>query len=522
MGGSEAQLFFLRAAACHQYAIHVIQKSVSGVNQIVDEEAAASATKTKKKRKPKKKKSKQPEGFDGVFDDLTTNERIHAVLANLSDSLNQAKFAVERIEKEKGVPEEDRLKFVDENGDNPVEAFLRQAMAADTPSLDYIGERKSKAIETIKAVEAIESKAEDVCEEKGGLREYARKDPMANPPRDAEGNLDIRALARRGLNNLDPTILERERVWVQETIKKRVQLDLEKEEKIKAIALIAARNTTDVIPKKNGPYKPPPGLPLLRAGPGITNDIIELDMRFGDSAIPDVSKTDHETYRSSLESSASQIKNLALRSIRDMSHFLSFFSGPHSAIFEHSGLEKCDPYADPELIVSKVVSDEEKFAQVKDFVSLVPSSVLAFQAYEDCEENIEAVRAHTEKRRQAIVDELAALEPDTISSLYQVNFKSFNLKTYHPLLIECYYIIALNYLLIGEWEVAAKWHRFIARLVESCEGYPIFLPARRYTKSSKLLVWDRVTTLKLSWDYRGSLGLLHLFLRRCLVHDGIL
>jgi hypothetical protein len=53
MGGSEAQLFFLRAASCHQYAIHMIQKCIGGVNQTVDDEAAAIAAKVKKKRKPK-------------------------------------------------------------------------------------------------------------------------------------------------------------------------------------------------------------------------------------------------------------------------------------------------------------------------------------------------------------------------------------------------------------------------------------------------------------------------------------
>lgn len=150
-------------------------------------------------------------------------------------------------------------------------------------------------------------------------------------------------------------------------------------------------------------------------------NLILLDLRFGDSSIPDVSKTGHEIYRDALISSSAQVKNLAKRSIRDMSHFLSFFSGPHSAIFEHPGMEKCDPEADGDQEVGKHVDDAVKTAQVKDFVSLVPSSVLAFQAYEDCEENIEAVRAHTEKRRQAIVDELAALEPDTVSSLYQVS-----------------------------------------------------------------------------------------------------
>jgi hypothetical protein len=228
------------------------------------------------------------------------------VLSNLSESLNQAKAAVESIESEKNVPEEERLKFVDQNGDNPVEAFLRQAM----------GKPEFKAIEGKLAEAEGKKKAEEMVEEANIAAPVEHFDPMKDPPLDAEGNLDIPALARRTLDhlergqverdigtevraeslarldlmanptidaegnssareltrnelkNLDPAILARERNWVRQTIQKRVKAAKDKEMKKEADAL-AARSTTDIIPKKVGPYKPPPGLPLLRAGPGI-------------------------------------------------------------------------------------------------------------------------------------------------------------------------------------------------------------------------------------------------------------
>ncbi|CAG8812436.1 16532_t:CDS:1, partial [Racocetra fulgida] len=64
--------------------------------------------------------------------------------------------------------------------------------------------------------------------------------------------------------------------------------------------------------------------------------------------------------------------------------------------------------------------------------------------------------------------------------------------TYHPLLIEAWYAIALNYVLIGDLHTGALWHARISEMHECIEGYPVFLPARSMAQADYMEVLERV------------------------------
>ncbi|KAJ3080713.1 hypothetical protein HK102_002871 [Quaeritorhiza haematococci] len=57
------------------------------------------------------------------------------------------------------------------------------------------------------------------------------------------------------------------------------------------------------------------------------------------------------------------------------------------------------------------------------------------------------------------------------------------LSTYHPLLVEAWYAIGLNYLILGDWPTSTLWHERISKMVEYAEGYPVFLPARSMSQA---------------------------------------
>lgn len=50
--------------------------------------------------------------------------------------------------------------------------------------------------------------------------------------------------------------------------------------------------------------------------------------------------------------------------------------------------------------------------------------------------------------------------------------------TYHPLLVEAWFVMALNYLIVGEWSTGYQWHDRLAGLESHVDGYPVFLQAR--------------------------------------------
>ncbi|KAI8919582.1 hypothetical protein BC831DRAFT_553607 [Entophlyctis helioformis] len=63
--------------------------------------------------------------------------------------------------------------------------------------------------------------------------------------------------------------------------------------------------------------------------------------------------------------------------------------------------------------------------------------------------------------------------------------------TYHPLILEAWFGICLNYIILGDWDTLHKWHVRIHEMYRRIDGYPIFLPARSMSQA------DYIETLRL-------------------------
>ncbi|KAL3894102.1 MAG: hypothetical protein SGCHY_005469 [Lobulomycetales sp.] len=540
VGGSEAQLFFLRASACHHYAVTLIEKCVKSVNEEYSAAAAAAAKKRRKKRNRKKGKAAVTtaeagvdascgnvgaEGDGGiddpidnisaaavniVIDDPIENTNAAAVNIVIDDPIENTNAAVVNIvdlnENTNAAAEKGCILENAENCQAATPGTASTSILEPTEELDV--ENLSPAADILESIESFSASSSSTAKEsihtallkisesmkkvqetvntlKAGGRNILDKQSeialelflqsakdleegtitlqtpatlseideaekqcqkfvsiIENPPLDDKGRLDVGLFCCQAFQTLEKFLLQNESSKLRERAKKKEQ--------------------------------PPPKAVLEKPKTSIRRPPEQLP--------PDTSIAPPELYMSKLQSYSAQIRQLALRSIRDMDHFLTYFTGPHSAVFKHTVLEKRDSEervgeADASignLTSLSSVSDEEKLSLVKDFVRLVPSTILAYQAFESTDENSEAVRRWKQTRQKAIVEELDALDPAAISAMYQ---------TYHPLMVECYYIIGLNYLLIGDWDLLTQWHKFISRLVESCEGYPVFLPARSMGQS---------------------------------------
>ncbi|KAI9593945.1 hypothetical protein BDF19DRAFT_142039 [Syncephalis fuscata] len=63
--------------------------------------------------------------------------------------------------------------------------------------------------------------------------------------------------------------------------------------------------------------------------------------------------------------------------------------------------------------------------------------------------------------------------------------------TYHPLLVETHYSIAIAMLLLGDWPRAVAWHVRGQLVQHASTGYPIFMPARSVARSDFCEITER-------------------------------
>ncbi|KAJ1536351.1 hypothetical protein HK096_011142 [Nowakowskiella sp. JEL0078] len=231
----------------------------------------------------------------------------------------------------------------------------------------------------------------------------------------------------------------------------------------------------------------------------------------------DVAPAPLESYRTALKPYLHQIDTLARRSIRDYNHFLGFFPNNFPQ-FEHpvvpvsidSSKPKIQPVSlstnslalipidsitgTPELLASNV-------STLPEFLNFVPAKNL--KPPERSQAQSETVKLDLMVKREF------ENENDLFRQMKKVNSGCTHgectcipvLGTYHPLLVEAWYAIALNYFLIGDWKTSVLWHERITLLDEHVEGYPIFLPARSMSQA------DYVELLRL--------------LRRCVLEKNI-
>lgn len=197
---------------------------------------------------------------------------------------------------------------------------------------------------------------------------------------------------------------------------------------------------------------------------------------------PDVLQAPLENYGPVLAPVADQVAGLARKSIRDYEKFLEFFPNP---TFVEGG--------PVQVRGSGKKSDQQAQAQDDDDGDEGPMSPTVSAAA--MEEFLQTVNLNPLLYGSAIKEPSAASLPkesnlSSASSLATLRnaLKETDIQnaaknllalgTYHPLLVEAWYAIGINLMLLNDWSSAMTWHSRIIKLQDSVDGYPVFLPAR--------------------------------------------
>jgi hypothetical protein len=214
-----------------------------------------------------------------------------------------------------------------------------------------------------------------------------------------------------------------------------------------------------------------------------------------------------EEYRKELLPITHQVQNLAKRSVRNYTHFLSFYPSslpPFSPMNDETASKGSTP------VTSRDSSPVRSFKEKEDSNSLSGSN------------NEHQVDPKFIERTKKLTEKVAGLppSPDTGNGSPVIVSKEHHhhhhhhhhhyhhhhhphhfhgyqpthtfATTYHPLLIEAWYAIALNYVLVGDIHTGAMWHSRISEMHECIEGYPVFLPARSMAQADYMEVLERI------------------------------
>ncbi|CAG8532343.1 7051_t:CDS:1 [Acaulospora colombiana] len=201
-----------------------------------------------------------------------------------------------------------------------------------------------------------------------------------------------------------------------------------------------------------------------------------------------------EEYRKELFPIMYQVQNLAKRSVRDYTHFLGFYpsSLPTFSATNGEGTSKAST-----PVTSRDSSPVRSFKDRDD--SSCQASLTEYHG--DTDRNCKIPEKVTGVATD--IGNVYANGPATMSkdnnhrnNNYHHHFHGYQpshtFATYHPLLIEAWYAIALNYVLLGDLHTGALWHARISEMHEFIEGYPVFLPARSMAQADYMEVLERI------------------------------
>ncbi|RIA98749.1 hypothetical protein C1645_749176 [Glomus cerebriforme] len=206
-----------------------------------------------------------------------------------------------------------------------------------------------------------------------------------------------------------------------------------------------------------------------------------------------------EEYRKELLPIMHQVQNLAKRSVRNYTHFLSFYPSslaPFSSVSDETASKGSTP------VTSRDSSPARSFKEKEDNGSSPNSHI----DHKVDTKSIERSRKHTEKAT-GLPDIGISSSASSVTATkehhhhhhhhhHSHHFHGFQpthtFATYHPLLIEAWYAIAINYVLIGDIHAGAMWHSRISEMHECIEGYPVFLPARSMAQADYMEVLERI------------------------------
>ncbi|KAJ3267567.1 hypothetical protein HK104_005774, partial [Borealophlyctis nickersoniae] len=183
-----------------------------------------------------------------------------------------------------------------------------------------------------------------------------------------------------------------------------------------------------------------------------------------------------EQYAAVIGPLGGQIATLARRSIRDYVRFLTYFPNTlppfHHPVVTPSvpSTPSSSPPLSPMLTPKNgSESTSNAVATLPDFLLSIPSKSL-----------VVSPTSPTVPPSTALTLGTNPDDPDSTASLPPLPPTS---GTYHPLLVEAWYAIGLNYLLLGDWRTTAQWHERISEYQETVDGYPVFLPARSMSQA---------------------------------------
>lgn len=172
------------------------------------------------------------------------------------------------------------------------------------------------------------------------------------------------------------------------------------------------------------------------------------------------------THRHQFGKLTTQIANLARRSIKDYMHFLSYFPSSVPSFIPPSS-------AVPE-------SPETEQPIIDNISSISSSSSTEFSTLNSAETPLDDENS-------------LILAPKPKTPLPP-------LSTYHPLIVESWYAICINYLFLGDFDTAQHWYRHINYLHRTMEGYPIFLTPRSMAHSDFESTRERLRTIGMWTD----------------------
>ena len=217
---------------------------------------------------------------------------------------------------------------------------------------------------------------------------------------------------------------------------------------------------------------------------------------------PDVLQAPLESYRPALAPYIAQVASLARKSIRDYEKFLEFFPNPTLAeggpvIPSGSSKSSQAPNGDaddaedgPEPMspaTASGLSDMEEFLRNVNLSPLLYGSALK-----------EPSTPLPKEPNLSSASSLATLRSVLKESDLQSAAKNLlSLGSYHPLLVEAWYAIGINFMLVKDWANATAWHARIIKLQDSVDGYPVFLPARSMSQG-KIQFFNRTSNTVLT------------------------
>ncbi|KAI8905302.1 hypothetical protein DFJ77DRAFT_215429 [Powellomyces hirtus] len=292
---------------------------------------------------------------------------------------------------------------------------------------------------------------------------------------------------------------------------------------------------TDSTPPMESQVEQPVPAPATNKNTIMKDNATTATVPSASSTAPPTPLPTWNEYKDAMQPSAQLIENLARRSIRDYHHFLSYYPNslePFIPAGMPAGLSSSassSPTQSNDQISDALVphghhqryengdADAVAIATMPAFISsITPKSLTKLSCPSmgavgnggalgstTCPQHSYQNHHHHHPHAQMDLGVVTrTMGPHSLThqhhhqfntnNTHYQNYNSHNqhpqeplttLGTYHPLLLEAWFSIGVNYMLTRDWRTTAQWHDRIPYLQDQVEGYPVFLPARSMSQA---------------------------------------